>query len=81
MTTTNPTQGTDTGLTNDALNNYLDDMQGRASRLSGMMNAIAHLQNEEACKEGQATLIYLAEELAAELSTALDAVNRPEEVA
>lgn len=76
-----PTPGTDTGMTKEALTEYLNDMQDRACRLSGMMNAIAFLENEDACKEGQATLIYLAEELASGLYSALDAINRPDEVA
>ena len=61
----------------DALNQYLTDMQARACRLAGVSSAIAYLENEDACKEGQATLIYLAEELASDLYTALDGVNIP----
>ncbi len=75
-----PTPGTDTGMPGEALTKYLNDMQIRACRLSGIMNAIAFLENEDACREGQATLIYLAEELAGDLYTALDTVSRPEGV-
>jgi len=53
-------------------------MQRRACRLSGVMNAIAFLENEEQCNEGKAALIFLAEELANDLNNALDSVNRPE---
>lgn len=75
-----PAPGGDTGMSNEAISKYLADMQNRACRLSGIMNAIAFLENEDACKEGQATLIYLAEDLAGDLYSALDSVNHPEEV-
>ena len=72
MTITTPTPGNDTGLPE-----YLKDMQGRACRLSGVMNAIAYLENEGACTEGRMALTFLAEELATDLYNALDTVNIP----
>ena len=72
MTSTTPTPGNDTGLPE-----YLKDMQGRACRLSGVMSAIAYLENEGACTEGRMALVYLAEELASELYDALDTINIP----
>jgi len=72
MTDQTPKPGTDTGLPE-----YLDAMQSKASRLSGVLKACAFLVDEGACKEGQDTLIYLCEALARDLSNALDAVNRP----
>ena len=72
MTKTTPLPGNDTGLPK-----YLQDMQARACRLSGVMNTIAFLENEMACEEGRTTLVYLAEELAIDLYRALDSVNIP----
>ncbi|NYS24601.1 hypothetical protein HUK65_06315 [Rhodobacteraceae bacterium 2376] len=59
------------------LSEYLTDMHFKATRLSGIMNAVAFLEGEERCDEGKAALIYLAEELAGDLNNALDAVNLP----
>lgn len=72
MANITPAPGNDTGLPE-----YLKDMQGRACRLSGVLNAIAHLENENACTEGRMALVYLAEELAGQLYDALDTVNIP----
>ncbi|MCC5968403.1 MAG: hypothetical protein JJU15_00465 [Pararhodobacter sp.] len=72
MTNETPSAGNTPGLPE-----YLQDMQDRASRLSGIMNAIAFLENEGRCEEGRVALVYLAEELAAQLNTALDSVNLP----
>jgi len=54
-------------------------MTARASGAprAGVASAISYLQNEDACNEGQATLIYLAEEMARDLYSALDAINIP----
>ena len=43
-----------------------------AVRLSGVLSAVAFLENEGQCKEGQSALIFLAEELGLELENALD---------
>ena len=43
-----------------------------ALRLSGVLNAVAFLENAGECKEGQSALIFLAEELGQELENALD---------
>jgi len=79
MENTNPASGTAPGLpaTEITLDKYLADMQDRACRLSGVMNAIAFLENEERCDEGKAALIYLAEELATDLYGALDCTRIP----
>ena len=61
----------------DPLNLYLTDMQARACRLSGVMSAIAYLENEGACTEGRMALTFLAEELATDLYNALDTINIP----
>ncbi|MFN4129796.1 MAG: hypothetical protein ACK4GC_08265 [Paracoccaceae bacterium] len=72
MTEHNPTLGNVTSLPK-----YLQNMQDKAMRLSGVMAAIATLTNEGSCMEGQVALIFLAEELALELSNALDSVCIP----
>lgn len=50
----------------------LSEIHEKALRLRGVLNAVAHLQGESACKQGRAALIYLAEELSEELESALD---------
>jgi len=73
MTDKTPSPGNAPGLAA-----YLDDMQSKATCLSGILSAAAFLVNEGACKEGQDTLIFLSEDLALELTRWLDVVNRPE---
>lgn len=68
----NPSSGNTPGLSE-----YLTDLHQQATRLSGVMRAVAHLENEGGCEEGRATLVFLADELANELCTALDCVNLP----
>lgn len=70
MTATNPSLA--------VLLKYIGDVQSKACRLAGIASAIAYLENEGACGEGQCTLIFIAEELAAEINSALDSVNLPE---
>jgi hypothetical protein len=62
------------------LSAHLSDMQARACRLSGILSAIAHLQNSDECREGKAALIFLAEELAKDLNTGLDSTRIPKGV-
>jgi hypothetical protein len=72
MTNTNPDSGNAPGLAR-----YLADVQSRATRLHGIMAAVAFLENEGACADGRVALVFLAEELAADLNNALDSVNIP----
>jgi hypothetical protein len=60
------------------LRKHMYDVQSKACRLSGVLNAIAYLENDDACEDGQAALIFLAEEMAQEVFTDLDSVNLPE---
>ena len=72
MTTATPSPGTAPRLAE-----YLSDLQSRATRLHGIVAAAAFLENAGACKDGRAALVFLAEELAAEINNALDSVNIP----
>ena len=47
----------------------------KALRLSGILQAVAHLENESACAEGRSALIFLADEVAQELEGELDYYN------
>lgn len=51
---------------------HLDEIHRTAVRLSGVLNAIAFLENQDACREGQATLIFIAEEIGQQLESDLD---------
>lgn len=62
-----------------AIRRYIEDQQHLACRLAGVTAAIAYLTNDGGCEEGQAALIYLAEDLAIQLHTALDIVNLPKD--
>lgn len=62
------------------LSAYLSDMQARACRLSGILSAVAHLENAAECREGKAALIFLAEELAQDLNSGLDCTRIPKGV-
>jgi hypothetical protein len=75
MPAINPTADTTPGLPD--LLKYIAEVQSRACRLSGVVSAILFLESEGACAEGQCALIYMAEDLAAEINTALDSVNLP----
>lgn len=70
--TKEPASGTVPGLPE-----YLSDVHQQSTRLAGVMRAVAHLENEGGCDEGRATLVFLADELAQKLCTALDYVNVP----
>ena len=72
MTIENPTPGNAPGLPE-----YLADLQTTAIRLSGVMAAISHLNNEGKYEDGQIALIDVAEQLANELSDGLDSVSLP----
>lgn len=72
-----PTPGTDAGMPGETLSKYLTNLHERATRLSGIMRAAAHLESEGGCEEGRATLVFLADDLANEMCTALDYVNIP----
>lgn len=61
----------------NAMGKYLDDLQSMSTRLAGVLTAAAFLENEGRCEEGRSTLVYLAEELANDLTGALDVVRRP----
>ena len=72
MTNSTPSPGNAPGLPE-----YLATLQTKAIRLSGVLSAIGHLQNEGHCEDGQIALINVAEQLAKELSDGLDSVNLP----
>ncbi len=69
MKNVNPTPGNTPGL---------PAIHTKALRLSGILSAIAFLENENACAEGRSQLIFLAEELSEELTDALDALYTKE---
>lgn len=71
MTDHTPAQGHAPGLPAPSI----EACYRKALRLSGVLSAVAHLENEGACAEGQSALIFLAEELSAELEHALDTIN------
>ncbi|MCC5966499.1 MAG: hypothetical protein JJU24_10195 [Natronohydrobacter sp.] len=71
MTNPNPTPGNTPGLPAPSIS----ACHNKAVRLSGVLSAVAHLENENACAEGRSALIFLAEELSAELESALDLMN------
>jgi hypothetical protein len=75
MPANSPTADTAHGL--PELLKHIAEVQSRACRLSGVVSAIAFLESEGACAAGQCALIYIAEDLAAEINTALDSVNLP----
>ena len=59
-----------------SLSEQLNGAYDKALRLSGVMQAIAHLENDSACVNGRIALVYLAEELAADLVRHLDTTPR-----
>lgn len=59
------------------LSKYLAEVQAKALSLSGLIKAIAHLENEGGCAEGRAALTYLAEPMANEIFLALDSLHLP----
>ena len=60
------------------LRSYVDHVQSKTCRLSGVIQAIAHLESQESCKEGQSALIFIAEDMIKEIDRDLDCVNLPE---
>lgn len=71
MTDHTPTPGNAPGLPAPSIS----DVHKKALRLSSILSAVAYLENESACAEGRSALIFIAEELSAELELALDHVN------
>ena len=49
----------------------LATLHNKAVKLAGVLNAIAHLENLQECREGQSALIFVAEELGQHLARAL----------
>ena len=76
MTNTTPTPGNDIGL--PALLSHIRDMQTKATRLLGLLEAIGFLENEETCLNGRVALTEIAIELAGNLNRGLDSVSLPE---
>ena len=58
-----------------------DTAYDKALRLSGVLQCVAHLENDSACNDGRIALVYLAEELAADLVQYLDPPPVPKAVA
>ena len=50
----------------------IDTAYDKALRLSGVLQCVAHPENDNACNDGRIALVYLAEELADELMRHLD---------
>ena len=67
MTTATPSPGNSL-----ALPDYLADMQSRAGRLLGVLEALNHLEQEGAMPESRATLAFLAVTMASDLNNALN---------
>ncbi|WP_127113066.1 hypothetical protein [Shimia sediminis] len=61
-----------------ALRAYIEDVQHKTCRLNGVIKAISHLEGCNGCGDGQAALIYIAEDMIKEIDKALDSVNLPE---
>lgn len=70
MTDHNPDSGNAPGLAA-----HLSDMQTLACRLSGLLKALAYLENDDACREARSSLIYIAEDLATRLNNGLDVAH------
>lgn len=51
----------------------ITEAHGRVLRLSGVLEALAYLTNENARPEARAALVFLADELAADLLAFVDA--------
>ena len=60
---------------NPELRHSIATMQTLACRLSGVVEAIAYLENEKVCENGKCAMIYIAKEIAGQLFTGLDSVN------
>lgn len=58
---------------------HIQNIQDKASRLSGIMEALFFIDNENTCREGCSALVAIGRELAADINTQLDAVNLPKE--
>ena len=56
------------------------DAYTKALRLSGLLQALAFLTNENGCPEGQAALIFIAEEMAADVLELMDPPPPPRAV-
>ena len=61
------------------MEDYLSDMQGQASILDGLIEAIDHLDND-GHHNAMTTVIRVAGERATALNNALDSVNRPKQL-
>ena len=66
---------------NPELRQNIATIQTLACRFSGVVEAIANLENKKICENGKCALIYIAEEIAGQLFTGLDSVNLPAVVA
>lgn len=62
----------------DALHMHIQDQQDIASRLAALLSAMRRLKDEATCEGGQIVIAEICEEMAAQLSLALDTVNLPE---
>lgn len=56
-----------------ALNRHISNSHCKALRLHGVLEAIAYLENDGGCRNGQASLIYMADDLMREIVDDLDA--------
>lgn len=59
------------------LREYIDSQQSMATRLVGVLEALAALDNEGLEGSAQTVLIHIALEMAEEINSALDSVSLP----
>lgn len=59
------------------LREYIDSQQSMATRLVGVLEALAALDNEGLEESAQTVLIHIALEMAEEINSALDSVSLP----
>lgn len=60
------------------LSAHLSDVQDRAARLRGLLDAISHLDHRNECRSGRSVMIELARDMAQSVQNDLDSVNLPE---
>lgn len=60
-----------------SLSHHLSEMQTKATRLNGLIEAINYLEIEGDCESGRVAICAVAESLARELTDGLDSVNLP----
>ncbi|MEY8841941.1 hypothetical protein AB9K41_23170 [Cribrihabitans sp. XS_ASV171] len=75
MTDEQPASGNDTAMS--ALKEHVADMHHMSVQLTGLIEVIDFLENEDACVNGRICLTNAALRLARDLTTGLDSVKLP----